>query len=237
MDDILAELPHVTDPYELYHIVRPLPYIYPVAMKVRDVVEAKQLSKILSMAGSIIAEAWPSHKETLGIFATLLSTLTELWIPNKRILGKINSLCLRVLSDGDYSQIGIIEPLIFAVGRKGLRSTHREFIQASIETNEWRNADIKHIEKYYQTQEVQLSSIDRHLHDKFRTGLLKVNDLPHLIHCLTIPSVKLTAVSNPKVGQLTTESLMVLHDFGEDRLLRHVLKEILDKLTSRETFF
>jgi hypothetical protein len=128
---------------QLRNIISDQQYTFTTTSTTRESLTSHEApSVLLEWATDIIVSGWETDApDLLGICATLLSTSLHVWKPTESVLDKLKSLVERDLSDRDYTRIGVIEPLAFALDEKGKTDTYRRFLEAVVEDGPFREAD------------------------------------------------------------------------------------------------
>ena len=147
----------------------------------------------------------------------------ELWRPTELVLSKLEQLCDDAIRTGDWSRVGSVEPLAFALGAKEHHNIHRRVLERLVEEHHWRDTDDTRIREYYGTVGVEIAAIVRHWHDPFRKGLNHVNDVARPIDLLLSADRNLVnPVAQRTVLDLLDQHAVSLKDCGEVELARRV---------------
>jgi hypothetical protein len=220
----LIEIPYVGTDLKLFEIIAPQPYTFDTITTLRGLVRsAKEPSRILQIATELIPSVWDTNANVAGILSSMLSTNGNYWQPSKPMLSKLEQLCDVAIQSGDWSRVGLVEPLAFALGAKGSRDIHRRTLERLVEEPRWRSADSSRNEGYYGTLGVRIAAILRHWHDPYRNGLLRVHDAPRLMDLLL--SMDWSLASNgtrQAVLALLEQHALALKDLGEGTLAGRV---------------
>ncbi|HEY5956793.1 MAG TPA: hypothetical protein VIV60_09585 [Polyangiaceae bacterium] len=230
----LLELPHAIAAFELFETLDPQPYAYSTTAAVRELVlQSEAPGHLLDLAAEVILGIWHSHPNIAGILSTLLSTASEFWQPSKSSLLRLEALCDSAIQQGDWSRIGAVEPLAFALGTKGRCEIHRQVLERLIEERHWRAADAARTRDYYGTAGVQIAAILRHWHDPIRKGLLHVNDISRLMDMLLSTDRHLLGSSTHlSVLDLLEQHALALRDCGQVLLASRV-HELVDAVRTQ----
>jgi hypothetical protein len=223
----LLELASATNNYQFFKNIVDHPYTYSTTSTVKDQVAAHQSpTTVLDWATEIIISCWEEEDtELLGICAVLISTSLYQWHPSKEALKKLKALCEHELSVADHTRIGVIEPLVFAIGAKGDIDTYIRFLSVSVEETDWRRAEDDRSDYYYGSKGDKAVAMARHLRDPNRTGILRANDVGRLLTLITKPTFDL---SRHRVRELLKgllrESVRELNTAGQRDLANSAIK-------------
>ena len=223
----LLELSSLTNDYQLFESISGQPYTYSTTSTVREQVATHQSPKtVFDWASEIIISCWEEgDTELLGICAVLISTSFQQWHPSKETLKKLKDLCEHELSTADHTRIGVIEPLIFAIGAKGNIDAYIRFLSVSVEEKDWRRAEDARSDYYYGSEGEKAAAVSRHLHDSRRSGILRANDVGRLLTLITKPTFDLSQyrVKELLIG-LLQESVRELNKAGQRDLTNSIIK-------------
>jgi hypothetical protein len=226
----LVLVPTVTTVEDFREIVVGQPYDFETASAMRHAYrEAANVQTLLELTAQFVAESPPSDHQAQGLAATMLSTLADRWNPASTLIAKLEEMCQDAIRQGDTDQIGVVEPLAFAVARKGLTSAHAHHLRALVVNRDWRSADVARSWDYYGRSDTQINAIQRHVRDPFRTGVLKANDITRLLGLLSSEPESV----RPSLEDLVRTSLQVLKQGGEDSLVERVIADIARVRRSR----
>lgn len=211
----------------LYEIVAAQPYSFRSTSNLRQrYQESPHVARLLDLSAEYLLDRVAIvDRVTAGLFATLLSVAGDPWRPGQPLLDELEKLCNRILQDSDWSSIGVVEPLAFALGRKGRRAPQTKYLNAVVFDDEWRRADISRTGQYYEDLGSQIDAMKRHVRDERRDGLLLANDVARLINLLSI-----AGPAKRVITALLDKCIKALYEGGQETLAEMVQREALDIL-------
>lgn len=228
----LYELPEARNRYEVYDLLCDRKYsfsesegIVAILRKAQSTLRANVIHYVAELLQDLLTQnAWLSHHKLAGILANILSKETDDWHPNDKELKRLGDACDVLLKLGDPTLVGVIEPVEFSLGVKGLGGSHARYLRLAVRSAGWRHTDMERVIKYYDRETTQIESFDRHLHDSRRTGLLRANDLPRILESLeggNDPSAR-----ERELQHILFKLLKVLKQTSEVDLLNEILREL-----------
>lgn len=137
--------------------------------------------KLTSLSAEAAIEAFRiGDYELAGIFCTVLSTTVGEWDPTDVVFGELQRIVARTLSSGSLNELMPVEPLAFAIGRKGdveaATCLHR-LLHAEPMAREY---EYQRYADYYQDASKRCAGYIRHLKDRPGQGVFAAWDLPML---------------------------------------------------------
>lgn len=221
---LLIEFPYVTTAYKLFGVIDPQAYTFSTTSALRDVLRnTEEPSRLLDLAPEVIVEAWGSHPNVAGILSTLLSKNIDYWNPSPVVLEKLEELCRAEIEAGEWTRVGLAEPLAFALAAQGRPDALRKILDRMIGDAQWRGADAARNLEYYGGVGNHVAAIFRHWKDPFRKGLLRANDVARLIDLLLSSDKTLTKpFARQYLLDLLAENAKILSDSGAGDLARSV---------------
>jgi hypothetical protein len=228
------------DKYLLFNIFSKLEYNYEQSNEFSNLV--KRLDKerrndlftnveILLSELITLEETKENHREVMGFITNFLSKETSSWNPSKKFLVNISNSILKILKQDNIDLCGVVEPLSFAVGVKGEYFLHKKYIETSIVSTQWRQADSQRVFEYYKNETTQTLAFLRHLEDERRIGLLLfANDVSRILENLEI-AMKINPQETLIVlyTRLLNNILNTLKELGENDLIKIIQKYKEDK--------
>lgn len=214
---------------DLYAIIKRQPYTSDMTSILRRrFLESSITSQLLVFSAKFLLDN-EIRKDTnaCGLSATMLSVpkLRDLWQPDDTVLKALHEFAQEAIGRTDVRNVGVVEPLVFALAVKGVPDAHRQHIEAIIHNSLWGNADQQRVLDYYGTFTNEIEAIDQHIQrDPGRTGLLKANDVRRLLNILTILTPG--TATEDRVVSLISRSIEAIREGGEQALANDVGKKM-----------
>jgi hypothetical protein len=211
----LIDLANAVSKYDVFEALNSQPYRYETLAAARSILrESENRTQVLEWSADLVAEIWPTHSDVAGSVSVLLSNNLEDWHPTTQSLDRLDEISHTAISLEDWSQVGWLEPLTFALGAKGRLQLFEQRLSRFIEDPNWRIADAKRTDEYYAGGDRVIASIFRHWRDPFRRGVLRANDVSRIISVLVSEGQVLSLDAQRKLLGLLEDHAQLLKLVG-----------------------
>jgi hypothetical protein len=225
----LLELPEVRSPDGLLQVLDGQSYSHVVMEQIRRSLKiGKHASNLLRLGTKLVLDTWESHPKEAGMISVLLATSRVPWALERRQKKHLIDLCLRALqSDCEpTSKIYWVDPLAFALAKRGSGGPHSRFLKLAICDKGWRTANAELTSRqYYGGQAFEITAIADHLSDSHRKdGLLGAHDLPPLLHLAEQYANQPSDSVRRKLSALMDKSASLLRAANQNDIYESFLK-------------